>query len=80
MFSRLLRNSSPLFLNKKFSDYCRESTNESITRLTKKNKPKFKFELNDNDDDNNNNTIVFYEFIIFITFTSLAFYLYKRLK
>jgi hypothetical protein len=78
MFSCLLRNNSPLFLNKKFSDYCRDSRNESIRRLAEKNKPKIKFELNDNDD--NNNAIVFYEFIFFITFTSLAFYLYKRLK
>jgi len=87
MFSSLLRNSSPLFLNKNISEFCRNSTNESIRKLTEKNnieknKPKinFNFDDNNNDDNNKKDNFNFYEFIFFLTFSSIAFLLYKRIK
>jgi hypothetical protein len=84
MFRCLLKNNSPLILNKKICDYYRNSTNESIRRLIEKNKSEknkleTKIYLSSNDDKNNNNPII-YKFIFFFTFTSIAFYLYKRLK
>jgi hypothetical protein len=69
-------------LNKSFSEYCKNSTNESIRKITEKynsnkNKPKIKLNL---DDDNNNPDFNFYDFIFFLSVTTIAFLIYKRLK
>ena len=92
MFQCLSRNAFPLLLNKKISDYCRNSTNESIRKLierhnSEKEKPKFNFDINtsnennnDNNNKNNHKEVSFINFIIFLSVSSIAFFLYKRIK
>jgi hypothetical protein len=82
MLSCFSRNSYPLILNKNLRDYCRNSTNESIKKIierhnSEKDKPKIK--INNNDDDNNP-VFNLLDFIFFLSVSSIAFFLYKRLK
>jgi hypothetical protein len=76
----------PLILNKSLSEYCKNSTNNSIRRLTEKynlerNKPKIQFLLNDSDSDDDDKPIInFYDLIIFLSISTIAFLFYKRIK
>ena len=68
--------------NKTMSDYCRKSTNESIQKLTEKynlerTKPKIKNPLDKDEDKLNFN---FYGFLVFLSISTMAFFLNKRLK
>lgn len=73
-------------LNKTISEYCRNSTNESIRKLTEKhnlerNKPKIKISLNndDNEEDGNKPKFDIYDFLAFLSFSIISIYVYKRL-
>lgn len=64
-------------------DYCMKSTLESIKKLTEKynlEDKKEKFKVNIELDNNNNSNFNFYNFLIIFSFSSLGFYLYKRIK
>ena len=84
MLNCFFRQPYPITLNKSLSEYCRSSTNESIRKLTErynsdKNKPKISLNFND-DDDNNNPKFNFYDFIFFLSVSTIVFFIYKRLK
>jgi hypothetical protein len=69
----------PIYKNNTIQDYCRKSTQMSIAKLTEKynlerNKPKIKNPL-----ANNNREFNIYNFIIFLSISSITFYFYKRL-
>ena len=73
-----------LKMNNSLSEYCRKSTEESIRKQTERfnlerNKPKIKNPLEDND-DKGKPEFNFYEFLIFLSISSMAIYLYKRLR
>lgn len=73
----------PLFYNKNINDYCKNMTNESIKRLTEKynlerNNPKIKNPLDNN--SNENPQLNFYNFLVFLSISTISFYFYKRLK
>lgn len=75
-------------LNKTLSNYCRNSTNESIRKLTERhnldrNKLKIKNPYMDYDDENNDDDkskLNIYRFLIFLSFSMISIYIYKRLK
>lgn len=76
----------PLYFNKSLRDYCTNTTNESIRKLTEKynsEKRTFKFKnILDNHDDEDPKIpeFNFYTFLIFLSISSISFYFYKRLK
>jgi hypothetical protein len=73
-------------LNKSLSDYCRNSTNESIRKLTEqhnleRNKLKIKNPMDyDENNDNDKPKLNIYGFLIFLSFSMISIYVYKRLK
>ena len=74
----------PDYLSISLSEYCNRTTNESIRKLTEKmnlerNKPKINIPL---DDENSSNKpeINYYGLFTFLSVTTLAIFLYKRLK
>jgi|LakMenE18May11ns_1017448.scaffolds.fasta_scaffold9933032_5 hypothetical protein len=74
----------PFFVNKSLQDYCRKSTEESIKKISERynlerNKPKINIPL---DDENSSNKpeINYYGLFTFLSVTTLAIFLYKRLK
>ena len=73
----------PVYFNKSLSEYCTKTTNESIRKLTEKcnlerNKPKIKNPLED--DDSRNPEIKIYNYLLFLSISSIAIYFYKRIK
>lgn len=73
-------------LNKTLSDYCRNSTNESIRKLTdqhnlERNKLKIKnIHYDDENNDDDKPKLDIYGFLIFLSFSMISIYIYKRLK
>lgn len=72
-----------VFYNKKLYDYCKEITDNSIKKLTEKyrlerNTPKLADLLED--DDSSKPNFNFFNFIAFLSFSTLALYFYKRIK
>jgi hypothetical protein len=73
--------------NKTINDYCRHSTNESIKKITdrynlERKKVQFKDIFNDEHEDKkdkDNHTTCIYIFSL-LSISTLAFFLYKRLK
>jgi hypothetical protein len=68
-------------LNKTISEYCKNSTNESIRKLTEnynleRNKPKIKEPF----EDNGKPEINFFNLLLFLSISTVTFYFYKRLK
>jgi len=88
MFKPLLNNSFPyLFLNKNLSEYCRNSTNEFIRKITEKYQtkkyiPNIKINYNNKEDNNENgkNDFNLYVFLVVLSISSISFYFYKRIK
>lgn len=75
----------PILFNKNLSDYCRKSTDESIKKFSEKynlerNKPKIKNPLDDNGNGNGKPEFNLYEFLIFLSISTMAIYLYRRLR
>jgi len=82
MFNCFLRQKYPLTFNKTLSDYCKNSTNEYIRKLTERynsEKKKSKINLNLNDDDNNPE-FNYYGFFLFLSIFTITVHIYKRLK
>lgn len=68
---------------KNLSDYCRKSTDKSIKKISEKqnlerNNPKIKNPLDDN--ENGKPEFNLYEFLIFLSISTIAIYFYKRLR
>ena len=88
MFKPLLNNSFPyLFLNKNLSEYCKNSTNEFIKKMTekyetKKYSPNIKISYNNKEDNSENGEIDFnfYFFLVVLSISSISFYFYKKIK
>lgn len=79
-----MRN-KPLYFNKKLRDYCTNTINESIERITQNynlEKKNIQFKnLIDNDNNNPKNPKISFEhLLIFLSISSISFYFYKRLK
>jgi hypothetical protein len=75
----------PIFYNKNLSNYCRKSTDESIKKISEKqnlerNKPKIKNPLDDNENGNGKPEFNLYEFLIFLSISTITIYFYKRLR
>jgi hypothetical protein len=76
----------PMYLfNKTINDYCRYSTNESIKKINdrynlERNKAKIKNVFNDEDEDEDKPGTNIYSIIAFLSISTLAFFLYKRIK
>jgi len=73
-----------LGINNTIYDYCKRSKQESVKKITEKynlerNKPKINIPL---DDENSSNKpeINYYGLFTFLSVTTLAIFLYKRLK
>lgn len=70
----------PVIMNNiNISEYLKKSTNESIKKIS----DKFTLERNSNKDNENNNnklTITFCEVLWFLSISTLAMYIYKRIK
>jgi hypothetical protein len=83
MFNCFLRQKYPLTFNKTLSDYCKNSTNEYIRKLTERynseKKPKIKLKLNDYYDDDNPQ-FNYYGFFLFLSIFTITVHIYKRLK
>ena len=80
-------NKTPYLLNKTINDYCKYSTNESIKRIIdrynlERNKPKIKniFNNEHEDEDKDKSRITIYSIFAFLSISTVAFFLYKRLK
>lgn len=74
----------PFFVNKSLQDYCRKSTEESIKKISERynlerNKPKINIPLDD-ENISNKPEINYYGLFTFLSVTTLAIFLYKRLK
>ena len=78
----------PMYLfNKKINEYCRDSTNKSIKRITdsynlERNKVNFKDIFNDEYEDeyDHKHKSYIYSIFAFLSISTLAFFLYKRNK
>ena len=76
----------PTYLfNKTINDYCRHSTNESIKRITdrynlERSKVNIKNIFNDEHEDDDKPKINIYSILGFLSISTLAFFLYKRIK
>jgi len=75
----------PFYFNKNLRDYCTKTTNESIRKITEnynleKKKLKFKNLIHDDNDEPKNPEFNFYSLLIFLSISSISFYLYKRLN
>jgi hypothetical protein len=75
----------PYLFNKTINDYCKHSTNESIKRITDRyyldrNKVKIKNVFNDEHEDDDKPKINIYSILGFLSISTLAFFLYKRIK
>jgi hypothetical protein len=73
----------PYLFNKNISDYCKNSTNESIKKITDKyylerNRPTTINPFDDEDDYKP--TVNIYSIFIFLSISTMAFFLYKRVK
>jgi len=74
----------PTYLfDKTINNYCRHSTNQSIKRITdrynlERNKVEIKNPFNDEDEDKPRINI--YSIFAFLSISTFAFFLYKRLK
>jgi hypothetical protein len=71
-------------INKNLHDYCRKTTEESIKKITDKynlerNKPKINNPLPEND-DSGKPEFNFYGLLAFLSVSTIAFLIYKRLK
>lgn len=74
----------PLYVNNGLRDICTKSTNESIRKLTEKynlerKAPQYKTLIYD-EDGNETPNLGFFNLLIFLSISSITFYLYKRLK
>lgn len=74
---------APYLFNKTMNDYCRHSTDESIKKITyrynlERNNPKIKNPFDDEYEDKPKINI--YSMFAFLSISTLAFFLYKRLK
>lgn len=75
---------TPVVMNKALYDYCKKSREESVRKLSEKyslerNKPKINILL-ENNDGNDKPEFNFYGFLAFLSVTTVAFFIYKRLK
>lgn len=71
--------------NKNLRDYFTNITNESIRKITENHnleekKLKFKILIDNDNDDPKIPEFNFYSLLIFLSISSISFYLYKRLK
>jgi hypothetical protein len=71
-----------LGINNTIYDYCKRSTQESVKKITEKynlerNKPKFNNPLDD--DGNKKPELNLYSFLVFLSISTIGYYLYKRL-
>ena len=71
-------------MNKALYDYCKNSTEESIKKITEKyslerNKPKNIFSFK-NGDGNAKSEFNLYGLLAFLSVTTIAFFFYKRLQ
>jgi hypothetical protein len=83
MFRSISITSSPYILNKNLRNYCINSTNESIKKLTERyNNKKYipNVKINYNNDDNYKPNVNLNSFLLFIALSSISFFIYKRLK
>lgn len=69
----------PNYFNKSLSDYCTKTTNESIRKLTEKNKPTIKYTL-ENGDDPKKPEVNFYYYIMFFSISYFTYFFYKRIE
>jgi hypothetical protein len=74
----------PFYINNDLRDYCNKTANESIIKLTEKislerKNSLYKTLIYDEDGDEIPN-FNFLDFLIFLSISSITFYLYKRLK
>lgn len=74
----------PLYANNGLRDYCNKTTNESIRKLTEKyylerKNPQYKTLIYD-EGGNETPNIGFLNFLLFISLSSITFYLYRRLQ
>lgn len=71
-----------LFYNKKLSEYCKKTSDESIKRLTEKyHLERIKKIINPlEEDDSNNPKFNFYGILAILSISTLAFYFYKKLN
>ena len=67
------------FISKDLRDYINRTTQESIKRLTERQKNNFKI-INPLEDDDKNPKPNFYGFLVFLSISSIAFCFYKRLR
>jgi hypothetical protein len=75
-------NEKGYLFNKTISDYCKNSTNESIKKIT----DKYNLERNNLDiinpleEDDNTPKISVYSILVFLSISTIAFFFYKRVK
>jgi hypothetical protein len=73
----------PYLFNKTISDYCRNSTNESIKKITEKyNLERNKFTVINpfDDEDHYKPKINMYSILAFLSISTIAYLFYKRVK
>ena len=73
----------PIIINKKLSDYCKKTMNESIKNIgvrynLERNQSKIKNIINNDDEEKPKFNI--YNFLIFLSISTITIYFYKRLK
>jgi hypothetical protein len=75
----------PYLFNKTISDYCKNSTNESIKKIT----DKYNLErrnitiinpFNNEYEDDNKSKITMYSILVFLSISTIGFFFYKRIK
>lgn len=85
MFRSIAMPSFPYILNKNLSDYCKNTVNESIRKLTDKYKSKkyisnIKMNYNDEDDNFEKPEFNLYFLLVFLSISSMTWFFYKRIK
>jgi len=75
----------PYIFNKTISDYCRNSTNHSIKKITDKynlerNKPQIKNPFNEDYEDEYKPSINIYSIFAFLSISTIAMLIYNRVK
>jgi hypothetical protein len=80
MLSCLTRK--PLYFNKNLNDYCKRISDDSIRKLTfkcnlERINPKIKIPF---ENEKDKSICIFYHFLVFLSISTMTFYLYKRIK
>jgi len=81
MFRSITMPSFPYILNKKLSDYCKNTTIESIRKFNDKYKSKkYIPNIKMNDDEFGKPEFNLYFLLVFLSISSITLFFYKRIK